>query len=905
MAGKAPKTRSKYITDIPYKSKVSTSPPGKPSRTRMPPNFYKPPGPSEIRRIITKKKGDEIQKENARREVVPHMIGSDSKNVFACFMWSIGDRYHDWWPADRGDIKSFKKCGSWKFLPDIIRYGIIAESIRAINRMRASPNNMTTLINDSGITQCSVVGNSTSYANTRPSSILNKLKKYTLGKYLTGKGDIETIILNKFSTHKPINISISSSLLKLKKGDYNKIILKDAIKKYKNICDVLFGKNHGLAWFAVVCDAGHGPFCKLFINIIDIIMNDYRITYPSRNNYPIDIIIHQCKLKRIPVMYMIKTPQTFADSGLSSSFIDCLILHRFPINDNIPDLSQISPPPYIYPSYRSPSYITPPYSYQRIPNSVRPPLSFRNRISSFFRIRGGVRAVHTIHRVRPVTYPDNRVMNNDGVFECKFNYFSNDIYKIMFIREANYNQDEYAFSYCIYMNNNPVFKIPYGLIDGNKYRYKGPSLYELILHYLHLNLSQPQNIYNTSITDGTYTYAFNQIFSKKDIYYTEKYSDRDENDDEDNGNDSKIDDDNKQNLDEILKVNIHQSIDSALGLVDSPVTTGLPRVIHTTTTGLPVTIPDGKGKKTDITYTPIKHNSLAILPGYSTLEPRVMIDIKHEGDASQVVAAYLLNKTGDCKNKIVFISKDRPCVAHSINKGLRTINFSGNEIFVYNYKHGSQGGGSYTRKNHSMQKGGQEEDLDLQELMLTIGMYASKYIHDIFEKEIDKNLHYNVLTDLYDDILHICDENNTNILNIIELEYNDIYIQKFVTILHTLYYKTKVNSLGILTELSDIYNNYSVNSSDNLENVNIPRVNLSNTRKLKNTQNLANNMVKTQQNRMNYFKKIKDKKMLNMITKTIKNINNKATRNATQNGTRKSTRQTPMMSYQLQPILGY
>ena len=64
-------------------------------------------------------------------------------------MWSIGDRYHDWWPADRGDIKSFKKCGSWKFLPDIIRYGIVAESMRAIKRI---DNSMKPLIKGSGIT---------------------------------------------------------------------------------------------------------------------------------------------------------------------------------------------------------------------------------------------------------------------------------------------------------------------------------------------------------------------------------------------------------------------------------------------------------------------------------------------------------------------------------------------------------------------------------------------------------------------------------------------------------------------------------------------------------------------------------------------------------------------------------
>ena len=53
------------------------------------------------------------------------------------FMWSIGDRYHDWW-AMRGDINSYKKCGDWKVLPDMLHYGVICESIVAFNRKKAT-----------------------------------------------------------------------------------------------------------------------------------------------------------------------------------------------------------------------------------------------------------------------------------------------------------------------------------------------------------------------------------------------------------------------------------------------------------------------------------------------------------------------------------------------------------------------------------------------------------------------------------------------------------------------------------------------------------------------------------------------------------------------------------------------
>ena len=181
MSRKAPTTRSKYrTTGTPYENARK----GKSSRIRTQTIFYEPPGPSEIKRITTTKKEYKIKKEIARRIVVPHMIGSTLENEFACFMWSIGDRYHDWWPADRGDIKSFKKCGSWKFLPDIIRYGIVAESMRAIYRMGTPPNNMTTLINDYKITPGLVDVNRSQPANRISSSVLNMLKKYTLGDYL-------------------------------------------------------------------------------------------------------------------------------------------------------------------------------------------------------------------------------------------------------------------------------------------------------------------------------------------------------------------------------------------------------------------------------------------------------------------------------------------------------------------------------------------------------------------------------------------------------------------------------------------------------------------------------------------------------------------------------------------------
>jgi hypothetical protein len=50
-------------------------------------------------------------------------------------MWSIGDRYHDWW-GNRGDIDSYKKCGDWKILPDMLHYAVICESVIAFHKFK-------------------------------------------------------------------------------------------------------------------------------------------------------------------------------------------------------------------------------------------------------------------------------------------------------------------------------------------------------------------------------------------------------------------------------------------------------------------------------------------------------------------------------------------------------------------------------------------------------------------------------------------------------------------------------------------------------------------------------------------------------------------------------------------------
>ena len=212
-----------------------------------------------------------------------------------------------------------------------------------------------------------------------------------------------------------------------------------------------------------------------------------------------------------------------------------------------------------------------------------------------------------------------------------------------------------------------------------------------------------------------------------------------------------------------------------------------------------------------------------------------MIDIKHEGDASQVVAANILNNTSEFKDRIVFISEDRPCFAHSVNIGLRTISHS-HTIFVYN-------GVAKTPKAHktpkaptpkkTRKKGGMYNAnlscyvkcLDVEELMNSIGLSAARYLvqRNMQRIPINPQLDFNVVNSLYNDI---CNTYNLHdrILedDIIDCEERYTgYIKDFMMLLSILYYKknktTEIN-LQILQALSEIY---TKNTLKNVTNNNL------------------------------------------------------------------------------------
>jgi hypothetical protein len=200
--------------------------------------------------------------------------------------------------------------------------------------------------------------------------------------------------------------------------------------------------------------------------------------------------------------------------------------------------------------------------------------------------------------------------------------------------------------------------------------------------------------------------------------------------------------------------------------------------------------------------------------------------------------------------------------------------------------------GNYTEPNEC-----NVESLDVHQVMLTLGMHASRYLllYKDAAKTININdaIHMHFLNDLYDDVHHMYNEYNRDLENDItdfDLKYESD-MKTFMSILYNLYYKKIIKSnLEILIELSNIHDKYynqpiitlSENKIKVKSNVSTnistkPNVstkannrNRRNTLKKPNTQQLANKMVQNQQNLLNFYK---IKQIRNTLKRKPNNIN--------------------------------
>ena len=750
-------------------------------------------------------------------------------NELSRLMWSIGDRYHDWWPTNRGVIENYKKCGDWKFIPSLIHYGIICDSIIAFKKkydrivqptqppVPAAALAATPILDDFyskvpqdkiqnffPLSDSSVHESTINYDQTMVNTDseekeedhmwlegnLAQAAAVTLG-YLGGVSSIEDNILERFTEGMPIistNVRTSSATL------------LEKIKNYREICEQLFGDLTNIKWFAVMCDADIGSFCKLFINILE-----------TAQKSALGTIKTYCLAQRIPVMYMIKTPQTITDSSNNQSFIPCLTLYRFPITHIRAGSEQNFSPkgPEAAPAQNMPH----PVRVQ--PNITANPdnYAFTSKLDSLaegynISYHPGIPAANGVHPEMPYTFDED----TGG---------SSFIYRIDRPPSAPVANAAAAVA--------PVpvaglrFDIQYGNVSV-QYRNNGPSLSDLMLHYIHKNLKDfnneayPEKGFppNSSSIFSKDIHYMNQPFSvfKRGFFNVPEYIMSDEANVEVEKTIKPVRIYNKLN-------NIRKIVDSSLGILP----------------------PDGAGSIDEPSYTMMPANSLCHIQTYNQVPAVIMTVIKILGDYDQAVAARVLNTTTEFYGRIVLCSIDRSCVAHSANNGVRTIRNNRKTIepiIMYNCTPAGAAvqpsppavqPSKKRKQNPSKQNGGfndmlddcDNQCLDIKQTMLTAGMNASRYL-GLYKKyikpvKINDQRHSDVLLDIYNDICDKYNMYNRDLENDIT-DFNVKYknnMKVFMSILNDLYYNSinKNKSLKMLIALCNIHNrNYMLPEID-------------------------------------------------------------------------------------------
>jgi len=743
-------------------------------------------------------------------------------------MWSIGDRYHDWWPASRGVIENYKNCGVWKMLPALIHYGIVCDSVIAFkkkyDRIMAShlPSDAASALNagllnnfyskvpqvqrpnfvplsDTSIHESTIdfvagMENTDSEEKVEEYSWtdgnLTDSAGFTL-TYFRGVSTIEDDILNQFTQGIP---TISMNVIQPRTN------LDNMITNYREICEQLFGNLTHVKWFAVLCDADIGPFCNLFINILE-----------SAKKLNLNDIKTYCTAKTIPVMYMIKTPQTMTDSSNNQSFRPCLTLYRFPITHTRagPDQNFSQAP--VQPVPAGPNMPHPTRNQPDIPANQfgipTDPTTFHNNYA-FNSNLDSLAEEYTVSYHAGIPAAESNPAMSYTFDEASGG--SSFIYRIE--RPPSVVPNAAAAAQVAGLR----FDIQYGNVSV-QYRASGPSLGDLMLHYIHKNLKEfdsPENgflPYSSSIFSKDIHYQGNpSIVFKRGIYNLPEYI---------------TSNDGKQIKKAIKPVRIYNKLNDIRRVVDS---------------SLGIMPPDGEGDVNEDSYTIMPNDSLCRIPNYDQVPAVIMTVIKLLGDYDQAVAARVLNKTTEFYDRIVFCSMDRSCVAHSANNGVRTIqNMKKNEIIMYNCTAApaapaaaaSVAPASKKRKSTPKKGGGfkntlddcDNQCLDIKQTMLTAGMNASRYLV-LYKKyikpiKIDDYRHSDVLLNIYNEIRDKYNMYNRDLQNDItdfNIKYdNDMRV--FMGILNDLYYNSinKNKSLKMLIALCNIHNrNYMLPEID-------------------------------------------------------------------------------------------
>ena len=585
----------------------------------------------------------------------------------------IDDTCHDWLDK-RGEVLSFEHCGiNVNHIPTFIRYAILCESLKACKKLKERDN--TAEVPEYSVTQRANPFSDNTNIPAEPansSTLINYIKQIT--------GDVSTIEDRGFDKLHNTSDIISEDITNKTLGSPLPVL----IRKYKDICLKLFpGKN--FRWFALVCDAELGKLFLLFREIIRKSIQNNKKRLKKQKITPevltIEQIIRICQQYGIMVLYLLKIPQTIADSAYNQSYIPCLILYRFPVthdrngnkilldDDNDNDDDDDLPYPMKDPGPHRPTD----GSYFRSPNNL---FSQDNAMIIYKRGDLSGEAAYNYDNGKIFQYIIKHTLTDAAVFAAQTALRASRAARataveagaavVRAVAGARAGEDGYTHSFVIQygLRNIPAMPAapaaPAAAVGPAPniltYLETGPTLFQLLLHYMHLNLfSIDRSIFNTLVHNSART----PILSFKNLFSFEKRYD-------DQGNAIKT---------PILLTNllnsIHASIDSWLGLT-------------------PIVAPGDqyKGRTNNITFTPAKPYNLWRMNGldaYHLLPPAIMMDMKRLGDEDAGYATAILNSTGEFKGRTGFSTIDRLSAANAAKYGVVTIKHKGANLVIIRF----------------------------------------------------------------------------------------------------------------------------------------------------------------------------------------------------------------------------
>lgn len=249
------------------------------------------PRGTSVRKSISKK-------QKSKRPTIKHpaslVVQADPKikDKVLC-----ADSVHDLFGiADIGNFQKYGACGSiWGYMAELVRFG--------------------TLYHISKVLKPYIIRSSVSKFATKGD--LARICTEVIG---VPSSKVEDSVMKTYASLESVSISQSTI--------YTKANFKNSVKNYTDTCYQLFPALRRGTDIHMGYDAGIGPLAKLFEKIVDfaktLVKGELTVVALKR----ILIIAHPSK--HVPILYLIKMPQNIADSANDVHYPEFLTIYEFP-----------------------------------------------------------------------------------------------------------------------------------------------------------------------------------------------------------------------------------------------------------------------------------------------------------------------------------------------------------------------------------------------------------------------------------------------------------------------------------------------------------------------------------------------------------------------------------------------